>query len=191
MKNGKILFAQFNNLNGAKFIALSNYKSKTNEIAVHTINTKISVMSAKKNDFQRLKNADIEKIAADLFNTKNIPVETTKQAHTEMLVSAEKNLSANIEDRTKQSQAQTTAYHDLGNGMKLHKDTGALHIFGMAVQKKVLVPGEPKKPVNSSAKTIAKKLITKALKLRAGKFRTFIVENVAAVNMSGVTIQIS
>ena len=75
--------------------------------------------------------------------------------------------------------------------MKLHKDTGALHIFGMAVQKKVIVAGEPQKPVNSAPKTIAKNSITKALNLRAGKFRTFIVENVEAVNMSGDTIQIN
>lgn len=191
MKNLKNLFDKFKNLNGAKFIALNNYESKkTKEIAVHTILTNISVMTAKETDFQTLKNADIQAIAADLLS-KNIPIEITKQAYVEMLASAEKNLSENIEDRTAQSQAQTDAYISLGNGIRLHKDSGALHIFGMAIQKKVLVAGEPQKPVNSTPKTIAKKLITKSLNLRADKFRTFIVENVNAVNMSGDTIQIN
>lgn len=191
MKNGKNLFYKFNNLNGAKFIALNNYKSKTNEVAIHTINTNISVTNAKETDFETLKNADIQAIAADFLANKNIPVEATKQAYAEMLVSAEKNLSSNIEDRTIQSQAQTNAYHSFGNGMKLHLETGALHIFGMAIQKTVLVPGEPKKPVKSSPKTIAKKMITKALKLRAGMFRTFIVESVESVKMTGETIEIN
>jgi hypothetical protein len=191
MKNLKKLFKNFENLNGAKFVALNNYESKkTKEVAIHTILTNVSVMNAKETDYETLKKADIQLIAAELL-TKGIDIEVTKQAYVEMLASAEKNLSANIEDRTAASQAQTDAYISLGNGMKLHKDSGALHIFGMAIQKKVLIAGEPQKPVKSAPKTIAKKMITKSLNLRAGKFRTFIVENVEAVNMSGETITIN
>ena len=191
MKNLKKLFKNFENLNGAKFVALNNYESKkTKEVAIHTILTNVSVMNAKETDYETLKKADIQLIAAELL-TKGIDIEVTKQAYVEMLASAEKNLSTNIEDRTTASQAQNDAYITLGNGMKLHKDSGALHIFGMAIQKKVLIAGEPQKPVKSAPKTIAKKMITKSLNLRAGKFRTFIVENVEAVNMSGETITIN
>jgi len=192
MKNLKKLFKNFENLNGAKFVALNNYESKkTKEVAIHTILTNVSVMNAKETDYETLKKADIQLIAAELLTSKGIDIEVTKQAYVEMLASAEKNLSTNIEDRTTASQAQNDAYISLGNGMKLHKDSGAIHIFGMAIQKKVLVAGEPQKPVKSAPKTIAKKFITKSLNLRAGKFRTFIVENVEAVNMSGETITIN
>jgi hypothetical protein len=188
MKNGKKLFSEFANFSGAKFISL-HYTSKTNEVAVHTINTNITVMNAKQKDFETLKNCDIDAIA-NLFLQKDIPVEVTKQAHAEMLESAEKNLSSNIEERTISSQAQTDAYENICNGIRLHKETGHLHIFGQAIQKKVLVSGEPKKPVKSAPKTIAKKMITKHLDLRASKYRTFILPEVKQAKVNGETIEI-
>jgi len=186
MKNGKNLFEGLSNLKGAKFISLNNYSAVNGEIANHTILTNISVMNAKLKDLNTLKTAviselDLKKIALDVFS----------KAHGEMLTSAIKNTSEKKEERTNQSQAQTDAYLSISNAIKIHKETGNIHIFGMANQKKVLVEGTPKKPVNSSDKTIAKKMITKQLNLRAGKFRTFILDNVKSVNMEGETININ
>jgi hypothetical protein len=61
----------------------------------------------------------------------------------------------------------------------------------MAISKTVVKAGEPKKPVKSADKTIAKNEITKSLDLRAGKFRTFIVGNVETVKLNGETLEIN
>ena len=106
-----------------------------------------------------------------------------------MLTSAEKNLSEKLEDRTAQSQAQTLAYIPLAKGVKLNPETMAVYIFGMAINKTVLVKGEYP-VVNSSDKTLGKKAITKHLDLRAGKFRTFILGNADSLKVSGTTIEI-
>lgn len=178
------------NLNGAKFISLNNYKSeKSGEIANHTILTNISVMNAKEKDFETLKTADVEVLNKQ--SKKSIALEIYKTALSEMLCSAEKNLSENFEDRTISSQAQTDAYIQINKAIKLHKETGNIHIFGMAINKTVIVEGEPKKPVKSADKTLAKNEITKALNLRAGKFRTFIVANVEGVTFNGETLEIN
>lgn len=188
MKN---LFDAFKNLKGASFISITGYESTTSgEIADHTINTGISVMNAKKKDFELLKNcseADLQIISTN----KGIDLNTCKLALSELLASAEKNLSENIEERTNQSQGQSDAYltHPEYVGLRIHKETLALHIFGMAIQKNVLVEGTYK-TVNSSAKTLAKKAITKHLNLRAGKFRTYIVSNADYVNVSKQHIEV-
>ena len=189
MKNAKNFFDGMSNLSGAKFINLNGYKSETSgEIANHNILTNIIVMNAKKKDLITLQGADV-KVISDKAS-KQIAIDIFSQALSEMVISAEKNTSANIEDRTAQSQAQTDAYLPITNSLKIHKETGKLHIFGFANQKKVLVKGEYK-TVNSSDKTLAKQQITKVLKLRSGKFRTFIVENIESVTLEGKTLNIN
>jgi hypothetical protein len=187
MKNLKKFFDGIFNLNGAKFININGYKSeKTGEVANHNIITNISVMNAKTKDFETLKSADVVSISEG----KTIALDVFKMALSEMLVSAEKNLSEKMEDRTAQSQAQTDAYIHLSPAIRIHKETGNVHIFGLANSKKVLVAGTYKE-VNSADKTIAKNVITKSLNLRAGKFRTFILENVASVSMEGENLNIN
>lgn len=189
MKNLKKFFDGMSNLNGAKFININGYKSeKSGEIANHTINTNISVMSAKEKDFEALKGADVQALNSE--SKRKIALDVYSVALNEMVTSAEKNLSENKEDRTAQSQAQTDAYIHLSNSIRIHKETGNIHIFGMAIAKTILVEGEYKE-VKSADKTLAKKEITKALNLRAGKFRTFILGNVEAVKMNGETIEIN
>ena len=185
----KKFFDGIENLNGAKFINLNGYKSEASgEVANHNILVNIKVMNAKAKDLVTLESADVKVISENA--TKIFAMEILKMALTEMLVSSKKNLSENIEDRTAQSQAQTDAYLPIVNGLKIHKETGNLHIFGFANQKKILVKGVYK-IVNSSDKTLAKKEITKVLKLRAGKFRTFIIDNIESVKMEGKTLNIN
>lgn len=186
MKNLINLFGKFANLNGAKFISLVEYKSeKTGEIATHVINTNISVMNAKQSDFETLKATTTD----NLKIKEGLGLDVYNLALSEMTASAEKNLNPDKSKRTKNSVGQTDAYITLTNGLKVHKETGNLHIFGMAVAKNVIKAGEYKQ-VNSADKTLAKKDITKQLNLKAGKFRTFIVGNIKDVKMNGETIEI-
>lgn len=179
MKN---LFDRLNNGKSAKFVRINGYLAKTSgEVANHTINVNISVKNAKETDFQRLKNctnSDLEMIA----KANNLDLATCKLALSEMLTSAEKNLSANVDDHTNQSKGQTDAYIFITPAIRLHKDTLEVHIFGQAIAKVVLVKGEYKQ-VNSSNKTLAKNAIKKHLDLRSDKFRDFIIPNIESVKL--------
>lgn len=189
MSDFKRFLDKFNNLNGAKIIAINNYLSeKSGELANHRINVNISIMEAKKKDFESLKSVT-DKDLKDISKTCSIAVDVLKVSLSEMLVSAEKNLSEKLSDRTAQSQAQTVAYIPLAPGVKLHPESLAIHIFGMTIDKTVLVKGTYES-VNSSDKTLGKKAITKHLDLRAGKFRTFILANADNLKVSGTTIEI-
>ena len=108
-----------------------------------------------------------------------------------MITSAQKNLSANIEDRTAQSQGQTGAYIPLAKGVKLHTDTLEVHVFGLLISKELVLKGDNYKPTpNSSDKTLGKKAITDHLDLRAGKYRTFVLGNADNLKVNGETIEI-
>jgi len=175
---------------GTEFICVNNYVSKgTGEIANHTINVGITVMNAKKNDYKALQNctsADLEK----MNEVENFGLETYKKAYFEMLASAEKNLNPDMSKRTKQSQATTGTYIQLTPAIKYCEGTGELHIFGQKIAKKVIVKGTYK-TVNSADKTLAKKMITKTLNLRAGKYRNFIINNVESVKTKGEIIEVN
>lgn len=189
MKN---LFDKFNSLKGASFISINNYLAKTSgELANHKLNVGISVKNAKETDLNRLKNCTKQDLVM-VSKASGISYQICVEAHAEMLASAEKNLSENIEDRTNQSQGQTDAFISLtkNGSVKLHKETLAVHIFGMHIDKKVLVKGEEYKKVNSRPKTLAKKAITKHLDLRAQNFRTFILPNADNLKVMGEVIEL-
>ena len=148
-------------------------------------------MEAKKKDLETLQNCNTETLKVIKRNTaKNIALDIYSLAYAEMLESANKNISANIEDRTTASQAQTDAYEHLTNGIKVCNSTDEVHIFGMIDQKNLVKAGTYK-DVKSTEKTLAKKAITKQLNLRAGKFRTFKVLNVAEAKISGEVFELN
>ena len=182
----KELINKFSSLKGASFVSLNGYVSASSgEVADVVINCGISVENAKKTDLNRLENCTPEDLV-NVSNASGIAVDTVKQAHAEMLASAIKNLNPEISERSAQSQGQTDAYVQIAPGLKLHKETLALHIFAMNISKKVIVKGEYK-TVNSSAKTLAKKAIGKYLDLRIDKFRNYIIGNMDAVTILGDT----
>jgi hypothetical protein len=180
----KTFFDKFENLKGVSFISINGYKSiTTGEIANHVINVNLSVKNAKETDLERLKNCNDNDIKQISFNS-NIAIDICKIALEEMLTSAEKNLSENKEERSNQSKAQTDSYFFLTPAIRLHKETMQVHVFGQAISKKVIVPGEYKK-VNSNDKTLAKNAIKKHLDLRADKFRDFVLGNVDSIKING------
>jgi hypothetical protein len=189
MNDLKKFFDGISNLNGAKFINLNGYKSETSgEIANHNILTNIIVMNAKKKDNFMLKTIDLAKLTA--LSTKKIAPDVFKQALNELILASDKNISENKEDRTAASQSQTDAYLPISNSIRILKATGEIHIFGFANQKKIIVKGTYK-TVNSNDKTIAKQEITKLAKLRAGKFRTYKLNNIQSVVLEGKTLNIN
>lgn len=188
MNDMRKFFDGIENLNGAKFINLNGYINEAGEVANHNILVNINVMNAKKTDNEILHNTNVEVISKK--SAKTFALDIFNLALSEMIISSDKNISENKEDRTAQSQAQTDAYIQIGKGLKLHKETGLIHIFGFKNKKKILTPGVYK-PVNSSDKTLAKKEITKVLNLRSGKFHTFKIAQIESVNMENNTLNIN
>ena len=190
MKNSKKLLNKFQKFNGVTFISLNNYESKTSkEVANHTINIGLSVMNAKLNDLAKLKEMTESQLLS-LSESKGIAFDIFKTALSELISSFEKNTSPDMDDRTNQSKGQTDAYIQITNAIKMHKESMAIHIFGQAISKKVIIAGEYK-TVKSNDKTLAKNAIKKELNLSSDKFRTFIVENINDIKMQGETLEIN
>jgi hypothetical protein len=186
----KAFFDKFQSLKGSSFISIKNYEALTSgEIADHIININISVLNAKKTDFERLqacKESDLLNIA----NAKNISLELLKTALTKLTERAEKNLSENKEDRTNQSIGQTDAYIFLTPAIKLHKETLNLYIFGQRISKKVIVPGTyENKPDTRKPLTIAQDEIKKYLDLRSEKYGTYVLGNIDEIKINGETLE--
>jgi hypothetical protein len=178
---------KFKSLNGTSFISINNYLSKkSGEVANHILNVNVSVMNAKQSDLQTLigcNDKDLKRIS----RLTKIAVEVLRISLAEMLTSAEKNCSANIEDRTAQSQAQSNTYFNITPAIRVHLETFEVFIFGQHISKTVIVEGEYK-PVNSSAKTLGKQAITKYFDLKTSKFREFSLGNISHLKVAGDTI---
>ena len=191
MSNFKRFLDKFRNLNGAKFISVNNYLSvSTHEISNYILNVNISIENAKKNDLERLQKCN-KKDLKTISLSSGIAIDILTLSLSEMITSAEKNLSPDLKDRTIQSQAQTNAYVQLAPGVKLHTDTLEVHVFGQLIKKDLVKTGDNyKNPPNSSDKTLGKKAITDHLDLRAGKYRTFVLGNADSLQVTGETIEI-
>ena len=109
------------------------------------------------------------------------------QAATELLASRRESLAVGIGNNSAYTNADT--YVSLPNipGVKIHKETGALHVTGLVEGKEVVTPGTYK-VVKSSPKTIAKRAIEKTL--ASGRFRQFAFSNVARLAAKGNVLEI-
>jgi len=173
------LLVAFSEMKGAKFVAVKNYHADSGEIADHVVNMNISVMNAKQGDNKTLHAVDDTKLS-EIAKGREIALEVFNMALSEMVKSSDQNLNPDLTKRNARSQATTDAYIHLSPSIKiLRNDTadgkgfrGDIHLFGMTISKVVIEQGEFKQ-VNSADKTIAKRIITKQLDLRAGKFRTY------------------
>jgi len=106
-----------------------------------------------------------------------------------VLITIEKSKTEQI--ATNASQAQTDAYIHLTNGLKLHKETMNVHVYGFFQSEKVNPdqPGEFKS-VASRDKTIAKDYISKQAKFRMLKYRQYDLGNIDQIKIEGTTLQI-
>lgn len=183
----KPLFDKFNNLSGAQFIGIKNYASSTTgEVSNFTILTHYSIMEAKKKDLNTLESLTFTDVE-DIAEAKELDKVVVFEALTELIASARKNLSENLEDRTTNSQAQTDAYLHIGKSLKINKTSMDVYVVGMVINKQVVTPGEYKK-VNSRPKTIAKKAIAKHCDLRMNKYRNLKVGQAEKINVDGSTL---
>ncbi len=161
-------------ITSARFASFTYTAKGSGEIARHTVLLGASYRNAYQKDLAKLTRkvrslSGIDKIACE-------EIITSLKTSLESWEKGEKNPDYTCKE----------TYHELGNGLLIHKETGDLHIKAFTVSKVVLQPGEHKL-VNSSEKTLAKKAIEKTL--RKGKIRQFVLStNVSTVAIEGKTL---
>jgi hypothetical protein len=179
-------------IKGTSFVGLRDYSNAQGEVSNYTINAGISYFNVLTSDYQKL--IDIQN---DIVLTlkKQYPIAVVEKAYYEVLTSLEKRLSdeetkeqlrAEGDKTIAQSDAQINAYINLAKGVKLHKDTMQLHVFGLVVRKTILQPTEYK-PTKSRELTIVKNKIKKLCEFKQDKYRTFIF-NKGDIKMQGIEI---
>ena len=146
---------------GTRFASLTYEAKGSGEIARHTIRLGASVEAAYKKDLATLK--------AKLPALKGIEA----IACGEMIASLAESIGKGAGNNSAYTNADT--YSHIAKGIKVHKETGEVHLTGFSRQKAVIVEGFHKK-VNSSEKTLAKNKLRKGL--LSGKFRQFVLPNV-------------
>ncbi len=145
---------------GVSFISVRNYTNKQNETSHYSINIGASYENAKTKDIEFLRALDV----------------TTRTWHSSMInmqLAKDELIAAFLKPNETISKGQSDAYENIGSGLKIHKESGSLVVFGYLKSKTVLVPGEYETK-NSRALTIAKDELRKLL--RTGKFRQFFLD---------------
>lgn len=158
----------FEGLTGVAFVSIAGYKDAQNGEQNALINVGVSYENAKLADItflQGLSFADNELL---------------EQARLELIESL-------IKPSQSRSEGQIEAYTHLCNGVKQHKESKALYIFGFSVKKTVISEGE--------TKTDTRKPLTKAKdhlrsQMKSTKFRLYKVEKISSVKVMGQTIEI-
>ena len=156
---------------GARFASLTYTAKGTGEKARHTVALGVSVERAYKRDV-----AILEAMRPTLEGVK-------AQACDELLASLRESLTVGIGNNSAYTCADV--YAPIARGIKVHKESGAVHVFGFGLQKSVIEKGEYK-TVRSSEKTLAKNELRKRLK--SGKFRQFVLSEVSEAKMNGKTL---
>lgn len=160
---------------GCRFLTFLYQSKGTGEVAKYQINFGISYQSACESDKALLEGYTPED-------------ETETEAKAEML----KSLTETLTDGVSSSYTQKDTFENIGKGIRQHKETGEIYIYGFVQSKEQVEPPiTPKKAVNSSAKTLAKRKIEKALVMKRNKFAQFILnpDNIGGVKVCGEVIE--
>ena len=179
----KMIFSLFSNINGTSFVGIREYKSSTTgEVANHVVIANASYGNAVEADLKKLENvtdSDIQAISEKGFSTELIRTAINKLAD-----SFRKNM--NEETQSNQSKGQSDAYVTISPSIKLHVESGKIHIFAQHHSKQVLVEGEYKS-VNSRELTLGQNAVKKHFNFRTAKFRNFIIDkdNLCQVKING------
>jgi hypothetical protein len=174
------------------FVGVRDYVNKQGEKSNYLINSGVSYLKILNDDLQSL-----TENKKDIIETlqKSYPIELINTAFDNVLTSLNKRLSdettkeqlrAEGDKTIAQSDAQIDAYINLATGVKLHKDSLKIHVYGLVVRKTILQAIEYKK-VNSRDLTIVQNKIKKLAEFKQDSYRTFIFDK-AEVKMQGITI---
>jgi hypothetical protein len=201
MKNSKnsrknSLVAIAKTIKGTTFASIPNYTSKgsgdTNDYIILVGYSHENAMNFDFNQLQLLKNDCFDYLSKD-YSLLDIEI-----AYNELYLSLEKRLSPEYikeqlrkaNDKTiARSDAQIDSYTILANGIKQHNENKLIYVTGLEIRKRLVAKNpNPKKPTNSSQKTIIKNKITYFCKFRENKIRLFFFEP-NEINLKGIKIK--
>lgn len=194
MQNELQTIVSFKKIKGAQFVGVRNYKAESGEESNQTFNVGVNYETVLQNDLKALLSLDLNPIV-NKFDGNVALVNEAKESLENSLV---KRLS-DAETKAKllaagdttiiRSEAQKDAYVHIASGIKAKEDKGEvwLYVYGFMVRKTIITPGVYKE-TKSALSTIVKNAITKAAQLKGDKFRTFKLNNVGELRLSGKTI---
>jgi hypothetical protein len=159
------------------FLTLKGYRAESGEIADYNIVFHMSY-----------KNALLRSLAVleSIVPSDALEAQAKKELTESFMTSLDKIETTPIEEIDDAYRRFTDSDGQYIKGVKLHEETNTLHLYGLVVQKKVLMPGVYKK-VNSKPLTIAKDKLRRQLPV--SKFRQFKitpdqVDSVSVENLS-------
>jgi hypothetical protein len=179
-------------------VGVRDYVNKQGEKSNYLINSGVNYLKILNDDLKSLN--DNKK---NIFEILQKPQKDGKIFSTELITTAFNNVLTSLNKRlsdeeTKEllraegdktiakSDAQIDAYINLATGVKLHKDSLKIHVFGLVVRKTILEPIEYKE-VNSRDLTIVQNKIKKHAGFKQDSYRTFIFDE-GEIKMQGLTI---
>jgi len=187
-----VVIAVAKTIKGTSFIGVQGYTNQKGEVSNQTFVGGITYENALLNDFNVLKTSE-DRIFSEL--EKSYSNDLILQAYKNVYESLEKRLSSDeIKEKLrlendltiKRSDAQIDAYTHVAKGIKIHKETKQVHLFGLVVRKTVLVPIEYKQ-VNSRELTIVQNKIKKLCEFKQDKYRNYIFEH-GTIKIQGISI---
>jgi hypothetical protein len=155
---------------GARFASFTYTSKGTGEVAKYRVNLGVNV--------ENLYNADLETLEAMIADLDGIELE----AAVAIRDSIKKSLAEGIGNHPDYRVADSYVSFPDVQGVKVHEETGALHLLCIVEEKEVIQEGVYKQ-VNSRPLTLAKKAIER--KLRRSKIRQFILPNLSRAALQG------
>jgi hypothetical protein len=161
----------------ATFLTVKGYSSENSEVSDFSIVFNMSYKNALEKSLMALESY----VPAD---------ELEAQAKTELMESYSKSLNKINSTPLETVDDGYERFYDENNqvikGVKLHKATDTLHLFGLLVHKRVIMPGNYKK-VNHKSLTIIKNKLKKMCVVE--KFRQFRIDsNVESINVNHISL---
>ena len=169
------LVAAVQSLPSARFVSFTYRAKESGELARHVL-----ILGA---DYENTLRASVLELNAMLPSLKGVDA----VAGVELAQSLAKSIACLVTGTRNDDYTKADTYLPICQGIKAHKLDGSLEVAGLSHSKVVLEAGTFK-TVNSSAKTIAKAKIRKALSI--GKYRTFCLDagTLESVRISGTEI---
>ena len=158
---------------GSTFLTIKGYRDSFSQVADYSIVFNISYENALKRSIATIEALDT-------------PSDLEKRAKIELLESFNNSLTKMEETPVEEIDDCYIRFPECG-GIKVHKETGALYMFGSLVHRKVLMPGTyPKK--NQKPLTIAKNKMRSLTSV--GKFRTWKIDasQVDSIKVQGLSL---
>jgi hypothetical protein len=152
---------------GVSFVAIKGYTNAYGEVSNNLVNVGASLTNAKAKDIETLQGLDVTTFGEDTLLLEKARVEL---------------INAFIKPNENRSQGQIEAYTIVAKGIKVHNESGDIHIFGLRVSKSIIEQGVYP-IVNSKPLTLAKNTLRRELK--SNKFTQYKINATTAIKLNG------